>query len=109
MSIKSSGRANPKPGTFVNVGTRDTDLVLVGNYRIKSVNRGWNLYIAAGDGWSKPRKFRNRQQAIDAAAEHMTTGKVSPLPRTIAERVSALELHADVVAAEIERLTGRRA
>lgn len=91
--IKTSGRVNPKPGTFINLsnGARAGDYVVVGNYRIKSVGTVWQLHIAAGDGWGKPRKFRSKALAIAAAAEHMLTGSITTQPLSLAQRVAENE------------------
>jgi hypothetical protein len=91
--INTSGSANPKPGTLINVGPRGrySDYVLIGNYRIKQVRDGWLLYAAAGAAWDKPRKFRSKTLAVTAMVEHMTTGTISAQPATLAQRVAQLE------------------
>ena len=90
--INTSGGSNPKPGTLINVASGTySDYVLVGNYHIKQVRDGWHLYVAVGDGWGKPRKFRSKTLAAAAMVEHMATGSVSAQPVTLVQRIAQLE------------------
>jgi hypothetical protein len=92
--INTSGGANPKPGTLINVGPRGrySDYVLIGNYRIKQVRDGWQLYIGKHDAWGKsPRKFRSKTLAVAAMVEHLATGTVPLQPTTLTQRVVQLE------------------
>lgn len=106
--MKTSSRSNPQPGTFVNVGVRETDIVFVSRYRVRSSKGGWNVYLQQGDKWRLSKRYRTRQQALDAIAEHMRSGQALREPIDpivdLQRRLVALEAWRDAVEDDLARL-----
>jgi hypothetical protein len=93
--VKLSSRSNPQPGTFVNVGVRDADIVFVSRYRVKHTRSCWAVYVQRGDKWAVAKRLVTRKKALDAIAEHARSGQwteeaIDPIG-DLQRRVAALE------------------
>lgn len=95
-TIPTSGRRQPKPATFVNVGVGEADYVMISRYRIKRVRDGWHLYIAGDDGtWGTARFCGSRPEADRIVQEHMGNGSTEPPCISTRARCARLEVRMD--------------